>query len=129
MEHTLNEFETALEAMKVNIISIANDKKNHVRKVFGYIDGQLYNWDAAGTCFCGQYRRPKYDIPFVTISPDGKTVKVGSQIHQIKRRWWWNRRFICAQCSIRELCDKDQEDIYLKLCSEKTDGYFKLLKA
>lgn len=128
MEHTINEFETALDALKVNIISIAKDEKNKVRKVFGYIDDKLFNWDAAGTCFSGQIRMPQYDIPFVTISADGKTVNVGSQTHQLKRHYWWNRSFICKKCSLNELCFRDSEDIYLKLCSEKTDGYFKLIE-
>lgn len=128
MEHTIKEFETELVSMGVELISFTRTPKQ-VIKVFGRINNILHHWDAAGSCFCGQYRRPQHDIPFITVSPDGKTVKVGSQTHQLKRRYWWNRSFICKQCSIQDLCSKDPKDIYLKLCSEKTDGYFKLLKA
>lgn len=125
MKHTTAEFEKALIQMGVDIDSITKSQ-NHVIKVIGYIHGELFKWDALGSCFRGHVRVPEYDIRFMDISSDNRTVTVAGEIHYKVRRRFWHPNFICKKCSLQKDCN-NTEKLFV-CCNDQFDGFFKLIK-
>ncbi len=125
MKHSTAEFEKALIQMGVDIDSITK-AQNHVIKVLGHIHGELFKWDALGSCFSGHVRVPEYDIRFVDISSDNRTVTVAGTIHYKVRRRFWHPSFICKKCSLRKDCN-NTEKLYV-CCTDQFDGFFKLIR-
>jgi len=62
-QYTIQEFETALLAQKVQIEEMKSPKK-FIREAIGYKDGLRLTWNAKGKCFFNKKRKPEYDLKF-----------------------------------------------------------------
>jgi len=127
MNHTVNEFETALLKMGVEIEKI-NLFKGNVHQVIGTLNGIKYKWDYAGNCSCSIYNVKKYNIKFVTIVDEGKIIKINKLTYKLKKRGWFCNRYVCNICDLKVECRKFEIEDLTKMCNLVDFGYYKLQK-